>query len=295
MRLITGNAPWCVLYCQQYQPAVLPYARSLTQHYQYSWAVMVTCETCKEQGNVCTVCDSIRKKVALYNHHYKKHRWLKKKGSATIQNDEALDQNQTYMSDEGFLDDFSGLDVVSESEVLDGISVNLLQYTSPLPPTFDYFTSQQSQLYFKQQNAGLGAAYLVAKTQFAMPSVAARLDSIEVSFRIKLASLICTLTRHHHDQLAVLFDDAGKILLKQEMTKSCESNWFTNIPRIPKEMRSLYMKGMDALIPNLPRPTVQLIQEHAYVSLRDCVADLLGHGFNVDNIAEVGTDHVEEV
>ena len=55
------------------------------------------------------------------------------------------------------------------------------------------------------------------------------------------------------------------------------------------------MKGKDALIPNLPRPTVQLVQEHAYVSLRDCVADLLGHGFDVDNIAEVGTDHVEEV
>jgi hypothetical protein len=94
-------------------------------------------------------------KVALYNHHYKKHHLadgsLKKKGSATIQNDEALDQNQTYISDEGFLDVFSGLDAVSESEVLDGISanpslLNLLQYASTLPPTFYCFTSQQSQL-----------------------------------------------------------------------------------------------------------------------------------------------------
>jgi hypothetical protein len=92
----------------------------------------VTCETCKQQWNACIVCDSIRKpfidKVALYNHHYKRHYLvdgrLKKKGSATIQNDEALDQNQTCMSDEGFLDVYSGLNVVSESEVLDGISAN---------------------------------------------------------------------------------------------------------------------------------------------------------------------------
>jgi hypothetical protein len=31
---------------------------------------------------------------------------LKKKGSATIESDEALDQNQTNMSDEGFLNGF---------------------------------------------------------------------------------------------------------------------------------------------------------------------------------------------
>jgi hypothetical protein len=56
---------------------------------------------------------------------------------------------------------FSGLDVVSESKVLYGISanpslLNLLKYASSLPPTSDCFKSQQSQIYFKQQNAGLG-------------------------------------------------------------------------------------------------------------------------------------------
>ncbi len=95
--------------------------------------------------------------------------------------------------------------------------------------------------------------------------------------------------------LAVLLDEAGKILLKQELSKSCESKWFTRVPQTPQEMQSLYIKGKDALIPNSPRPTVQLLQEHAYVSLQDCVADLLEHGFDVDNIAEVGMDHVEEV
>ncbi len=67
-------------------------------------------------------------KVALYNHHYKKHRLvdvsLKKKGTITIENDEALDQNQSYMSDDSFLNVVSGVDVVSESELLGGISAN---------------------------------------------------------------------------------------------------------------------------------------------------------------------------
>jgi hypothetical protein len=49
-------------------------------------------------------------------------------------------------------------------------------------------------------------------------------------------------------------------------------------------MRSLYVLGKDALLPNLPRPPVTIIDNHAYVSLKDCVADLLGHGFEVDSI-----------
>jgi hypothetical protein len=112
VRVITGNAPWCVLYCQQCQPAVLPNIRNLTQHYQYSWAVTVTCETCSTQWNVCTVCDSVRKpfldKVALYNHHYKKHHFVdssvQKKGILHIDN----------MDDDSFLNVFDELDVLSE-------------------------------------------------------------------------------------------------------------------------------------------------------------------------------------
>jgi hypothetical protein len=96
--------------------------------------------------------------------------------------------------------------------------------------------------------------------------------------------------------LAVLLDESGKILLKKEKHQSCEDMWFTRIPCSPQEMHSLYMKGKDALIPNLPRPTVQIVEEHAYISLRDCVADLLGHGLETDFITEVGTtDNVVEV
>jgi len=47
------------------------------------------------------------------------------------------------------------------------------------------------------------------------------------------------------------------------------------------------MKGKNAILPNLPRPSVRLIDEHAYVSLHDCVADLLGHGLDVQHISEI--------
>ena len=59
------------------------------------------------------------------------------------------------------------------------------------------------------------------------------------------------------------------------------------LPCSSQLMRSLYMKGKNAILPNLPRPSVRLIDEHAYVSLYDCVADLLRHGLDVQHISEI--------
>ncbi|MFN9978418.1 MAG: hypothetical protein ACK53Y_00820, partial [bacterium] len=61
-----------------------------------------------------------------------------------------------------------------------------------------------------------------------------------------------------------------------------KSLWTTKIPTSPNDMRSLYVAGKHSIIQNLPRPSVTELTNHAYVSLRECVADLLGHGFDID-------------
>jgi hypothetical protein len=40
------------------------------------------------------------------------------------------------------------------------------------------------------------------------------------------------------------------------------------------------------MLPNLPRLSVIVIGEHVYVSLMDCIADLLGDGVPVDVISQ---------
>ena len=46
-----------------------------------------------------------------------------------------------------------------------------------------------------------------------------------------------------------------------------------------KQFQEIFVKGKDALIPNLPRPKVVPLKEHAYVlPLKHCIQDLLGHG-----------------
>ena len=77
LRGITGRAHWSVLYCQICRQSNLPSISNVMQHFQYSWAVTVSCDSCHEQWNICTICDSVRKpfldKRSLYNHYYKYH------------------------------------------------------------------------------------------------------------------------------------------------------------------------------------------------------------------------------
>jgi hypothetical protein len=74
---IIGRAPWAMLYCQECHPTNLPSVNNLSQHFEYYWAVTVTCFTCIKQWNIYTKCDSRRTpmvdEASLYNHYYKKH------------------------------------------------------------------------------------------------------------------------------------------------------------------------------------------------------------------------------
>jgi hypothetical protein len=56
------------------------------------------------------------------------------------------------------------------------------------------------------------------------------------------------------------------------------------VPQSSYDLRCLYVLGKDAIIPNLPRPQVKLVHNHAYVSLKECVADLLAHGVPICDI-----------
>ena len=49
-------------------------------------------------------------------------------------------------------------------------------------------------------------------------------------------------------------------------------------------MMSLYVRGKYAILPNLPRPPIRVIVDHAHVSIIDCIADLFGHGMQLDGI-----------
>jgi hypothetical protein len=60
--------------------------------------------------------------------------------------------------------------------------------------------------------------------------------------------------------------------------------WHTCMPTSMQDVRTLFVEGKNAFLPYLPRPDVHFMENQAYVSLTECVADLLAHGVELDNI-----------
>ena len=129
-----------------------------------------------------------------------------------------------------------------------------------------------------------GPSFLVARSQGFPPQSMESLDKLEVRFHFRMASLLCSLTRGQRDDLAAVCNMC--VTIAQNQLKDSNNRSLTRLPCSYQLMRSLYIKGKGAMLPNLPRPSVQLIGEHGYISLFECVADLLGHGLDVQHICD---------
>jgi len=148
------------------------------------------------------------------------------------------------------------------------------------PPTFD-----NSKRYFEREHFhGAGAASLVSLASFHDAECGLNLSKEEIELHLNITRLICSLTRGEMDDLGTILGRLNTVISSKMHGKDVNALWSTKLPMSPKDIRSLYISGKHAIIPNLPRPSVSALPHHAHVSLKECIADLLGHGMDFDNI-----------
>ncbi len=129
---------------------------------------------------------------------------------------------------------------------------------------------------------GLGSAFLVGQSQFKLTNVVKELCKDEVDMPHNIAGLVSTLTTGQQCMLGKVIKDISSVTERHLKEKKQETLWRAKLPTTGGDIHKLYVRGKHALLPNLPRPKVQTVGSHAYVSLTDCIADLLGHGCSVD-------------
>jgi hypothetical protein len=103
-------------------------------------------------------------------------------------------------------------------------------------------------------------------------------------FHLAVASLLTQITSGQCKKLVDIIKLAAVVMERQLMDERRSSSWHTQLPQTSSLMRSLCMEVKYAMLPNLPRPSVHFIDDHACVRLHDCLANLLGHGFLLDSI-----------
>jgi hypothetical protein len=168
------------------------------------------------------------------------------------------------------------------------------------------FTREASTNFFEKEQKGLGAACLVGFSTFALRDVAHHIDKDEVELGILIASLASTLSRGERAKLSLCISKLVSTLSGLNAKRSSsvqiisptkspvispgipQANWSVSVPTSPSLMRSRIMEGSHAILANLPHPPVKRIgTDHAYVSLKDIVADFLEHGTPYEKIGKL--------
>ena len=272
-----GSAPWNVLFCASCNPTLLPNVANILPHNEYSWCLSISCWQCKCQWFICSQCTSMKKPLKktvrqLYLHDYTKHRKSNIK-PAKKQRISLLDDNGEQITGPPF--DFDSSTELVEQSVLECKGL-------PGPPLFEHFDQVYNKSYFNlQHNGGLGAASLVSLSNFHTETAASDINRDEVALHLNISGLLCSLTRGQREQFAVILQQTATTAVRHSLASS---PWNTRLPSSMRDIRNFYVRGKNAIIPNLPRPPVSLVADHGYVCLKDCVADLLGHGLDVDSI-----------
>ena len=284
LRTATGSAKWSLLYCPSCLPRKL--ASSYHCHESYRWALTLSCNSCMASWAVCTECSSPRQHYVEWA-QLRRHASRKKHEASIGRHRRKHNRNHT----DGILSETNeAVDTPTAMEDADEKNCSMMDdnESSCDEPTFAFSTQHSSRYFEMNHDGGLGNASLVAFSQFHLARQANNLEKTEVSVHVKIASLVSTLTVGQQRKFAEILGEIDEV--KNSPTRHCVSDvptgslWNTKFPTSVNDIRSLYLKGKYAMLPNLPRPSIQEVSNHAYVSLRDCVADLLAHGLKIDNI-----------
>ena len=140
---------------------------------------------------------------------------------------------------------------------------------------------------------------------FELNNVASMLDPEDVDLEILIASLAGSLSRGQRAKLAILLGKLVPMLkipssisdptvsptgehtpsisppTRDSPTGQKSESLSITPPTTPALFRSRFMEGKFAILPNLPHPSIRMVDDHAYVSLKQIVSDFFVHYKNL--------------
>ena len=149
--------------------------------------------------------------------------------------------------------------------------------------TLSYITSRRENLpYYEHECNGNGVNFLVNRSAHNCPLPSPNLSPDEILFHLLMCLLCQYLSRTKRAILSRIIALAVKL-------ESSPSNPHCIPPRFPTEpnhIRTMYMDSVNSISENIPRPKVDRLENHSYVSLFEVVSHFLStHSKNLKFIS----------
>jgi hypothetical protein len=120
---------------------------------------------------------------------------------------------------------------------------------------------------------GGGSTYLISRAITETPVLVSHvIHPQEICYHMMIGNFVNNLTRSQRNDFAQIISHTAELA----SIPKCDSPKFLQ-PSLPTSalfIDGVYMRGKFALLPNVPHPTVRVIDNHGYVSILDCVATM---------------------
>ena len=273
-RVTTGDDTWAIRLTCATCAHVAP-----QQHVQSHWHL---CSTCSHPQRVPLVTD-----LQMQRHRHDYHRNKRNKTDINDTFDRASNGDFLPSSDEAPHNDAGDDELHLDDDTMSvSSSTPERQIVAILAP--NAFSRTENTNFFDHDSLGpdLGRKYLVARSQTHLGSPpCAAWDAHDVELEYSLAQLSMTASRTQRELLAKILDLTVRQTEKNVTRTEVGLLYIPKVPRTPAALRCRIMEGKYALLPNLPHPEIRISQNFAYVSIIDCIRDLLAHGIKTDVIA----------
>ena len=143
-----------------------------------------------------------------------------------------------------------------------------------------HFGRNENRKFYFHNQINQGLSYIVGWSQFHLPNVSTFLRKDEVHSQVRIADILLGLFPKKIYQFTKLME-----FFKSELDHlSYNDKWRCQLPTNLNMIRKFYKEGKYAIHPNLPHPSVEIIDGHSYVPLKEIIQDALANDTKYDPI-----------
>lgn len=153
------------------------------------------------------------------------------------------------------------------------------------PPDFSSFNEARNRDFFiNDQEPNGGLKYLMALCYYNNPSMAEVINHDDMVYHCTITKFLSSCTRQQGEMMANIIRQTQD-KAKRHVEKGVKLVNQIPFPDNKEDVRKFFFDGKFAFFPNLPHPPVIMLEDenHAYISLKYCIQDLLAFGVDVEN------------
>jgi hypothetical protein len=317
LRKVANNAKRYVLMCcnpactNHYQDNTTTWCRND----EYAWLLDLQCSVCKREWSICCECSNVKTAFTTdcqvrqhrYTYHNPNRPNKRKKRSdlhntcTNVANDsriqpcvERKSNPDPMQNEERIIDpDEGGTIPASDCEELIAPPDDPDRYAVDIYD-FDCIDSihrvnAKTASFYSYDFDGSGKKYLISRMNGNPTSNFGNICGTEVNYQIQLARFVSSLTIRQQRQFASLLTNFKNVYLTQN---DDNRSLVCKIPSQLSDLRRMYTEGENSIDNHLPVPDCIMIGDHSYVSITDCIADvLLRNNSGMTSVNDWGRDY----